>query len=75
MEKLPRGSFDVALDMKSNTSVSHWKDNKVVTVASSFVGTRPLDKAARYNRAERCKTEVDQPRMIHVYNKGIEGVG
>ena len=75
MEKLPRGSFDVVLDTKSDTSVSHWKGSKVVAVASTFVGARPLDKATRYDRAERRNTEVDQPRMIHVYNKGIEGVG
>ena len=47
----------------------------MVAVASTFVGARPLDKATRYDRAERRNTEVDQPRIIHVYNKGIEGVG
>ena len=72
MERLPRGSFDVMLDTKSNTSVSHWKDNKEVTVASKSVGARPLARATRYNPAKCCKTEIDQSRMIHVYNKGME---
>ena len=73
MEKLLRGSFDVVLDTKSNTSVSHWKDNKMVTIASTFVGARPLVKATRYNRAESRKIEIDQLPMIHVYNKKMGG--
>ena len=39
MERLPHGSSDVVLNTKSNTSVSHWKDNKEVTVASTSVDT------------------------------------
>ena len=74
MKKLPRGSFDVVLDAKSNTSVCRWKGSKVVTVASTFVGARPPTKATRCNRVEHRKTEIDQPRMIHVYNKGMRGV-
>lgn len=69
MEKLPHGYFDVVLDTKSNTSVSCWKGNKVVTVVS-----RPFDRVTRYNQAEHRKTEIDQPQMIHVYNKGMGGV-
>lgn len=66
MEKLPHGYFDVVLDTKSNTSVSCWKANKVVTVVS-----RPFARVTRYNQAEHRKTEMDQPQMIHVYNKGM----
>ena len=58
MEKLLRGSFDVVLITKSNTSVSRWKDSKVVTVASTFVEARSLAKATRYNRAKRRKIEL-----------------
>ena len=33
MENLTLVFFDVVLDTKSNISVFHWKDNKLVTVA------------------------------------------
>ena len=69
MEKLLRGSFDVVLYTKSNTSVSHWKWNKVVTAMSTVIWARPLAKATRYNQAERWKTEIDHSWMIHVYKK------
>ena len=32
---------------------------------------RCLAKATRYNRAEHHKTEIDHPRMTHMYNKGL----
>ena len=47
MEKLERGTSDVVTDKNSNRTLVRWKDNKVVTVASKFVGKMPLRKAHR----------------------------
>ena len=47
MEKLPRGSVDVVSDQISNVTFLRWRDNKVVTLASTFAGKLPLRIAYR----------------------------
>ena len=44
MEKLEKGASDVVIDKNSNLTLVRWKDNKVVTVASTFVGKCPSGK-------------------------------
>ena len=61
MEKFERGASDVVTDKNSNLVLVRWKDNKVVTVASTFVQKRPLRKAHRYVKAENGRAEIDQP--------------
>ena len=74
MEKLERGASDVVTDKNSNLTLVRWKDNKVVTVASTFVGKMPLRKAHRYVKAQNGRAEIDQPQRIFLYNKGTGGV-
>ena len=74
MEKLERGASDVVTDKNSNLTLVRWKDNKVVTVASTFVGKMPLRKAHRYVKAQNGRAEIDQPQSIFLYNKGMGGV-
>ena len=74
MEKLERGASDVVTDKNSNLTLVRWKDNKVVTVVSTFVGKIPLRKAHRYVKAQNGKAEIDQPQSIFLYNKGMGGV-
>ena len=47
MEKLERGSSDVATEDTSNITFVRWKDNKIVTVASNLYGQSPMKKAQR----------------------------
>ena len=51
-----------------------WKDNKVVTRASTFVGKMPLMKAHRYVKAQNGRAEIDHPQSMFLYNKGMGGV-
>ena len=51
MKKLERGASDVVTDKTSSLTLVLWKDNKVITVASTFVGKMPLRKAHRYVKA------------------------
>ena len=60
MEKLERGASDVVTDKNSNLTLVRMKDNKVVTVASTFVGKMSLRKAHRYVKAQNCRAEIDQ---------------
>ena len=59
MEKLERGVCDVVTDKNSNLTLARWKNNKVVTVASIFVGKMPLRKAHRYVKAQNGRAEND----------------
>ena len=74
MEKSERGASDVLTEKNSNLTLVRWKDNKVVTVASTFVGKMPLRKAHRYVKAQNGRAEIDQPQSIFLYNKGMGGV-
>ena len=47
LKKEPHGSFDVALDRNSDVCLVRRHDSKVVTVASAYVGAKPLQKAKR----------------------------
>ena len=74
MKKEPRGSHDVVLDRNSKVCVVRWHDSKVVTVASTFAGTEPIHKAKRFSSAKKDRIEVNQPRVVQIYNHGMGGV-
>ena len=74
MEKLERDASDVVTDKNSNLTLVRWKDNKLVTVASTFVGKMPLRKDYHYVKAQNGRTEIDKPQSIFLYNKGMGGV-
>ena len=74
LKKEPRGAYDVALDKKSAVCLVRWNDSKVVTVASTYAGVQPLQKANRYSAAEKKRISVDQPKVVQLYNRGMGGV-
>ena len=74
MKKEARGSSDVVNDNKSNATFVRWKDNKVVTVASTLYGKEPMKRARRYIKDKGGRVEIDQPNSISVYNKTMGGV-
>ena len=74
MKKEARGAFDVVNDNKSNLKLVRWKDNKVVTVASTLYGKEPMKRACRYIKGKGGRVEIDQPNSISVYNKTMGGV-
>ena len=74
MEKLEIGASDAVTDKNSNLALVQWKDKKVVTVVSTFVGKMPLRKAHHYVEAQNGSAEIDQPQSIFLYNKGKGGV-
>ena len=74
MEKLERGASDVGTDKNSNLTLVQWKDNKVVTVVSTFVEKMPLRKANHYVKAQNGRAQINQPQSIFLHNKGMGGV-
>ena len=59
MEKLERDALYVVTDKNGNLTLVRWKDNKVVTVASTFVGKMPLRKAHCYVKTQNGRAEID----------------
>ena len=66
-----RGKFDYRSDGK--VYICKWNDNSVVSVASNWLGHLPLHQVRR--RVKNVPdTQVTQPHLIHLYNKGMGGV-
>ena len=65
MKKEARGSSDVVNDYKSNVTLARWKDNKVVTVASTLYGKELMKRARRYIK-EGGRVGIDQLNSISV---------
>ena len=47
MKGKPRGAVSVVYDTKSQIALTRWKDNSVVTIASTLAAEHPLQKASR----------------------------
>ena len=64
MKKKARGSSDVVNDGKSNVILVRWKNDKVVTVASTLYGKEPMKRACRYIKDKGGRVEIDQPNSM-----------
>ena len=74
MKKKPTGTCDVVNHRKLNVTLVRWKDNKIVTVASTMFGEESIRKANRYIKERGGGVEINQPNAIAVYNKTMGGV-
>ena len=74
MQKFARGSSDVVNDKESNVTLVRWKDNKVVTVASTLNGKEPIKIACRYIKNKGGRVKIDQANAIFVYIQTMGGV-
>ncbi|GFT01330.1 piggyBac transposable element-derived protein 3 [Nephila pilipes] len=55
-------------------SVTAWKDNKTVIMASTFAGEKPLGKVMRYDKKTKNRVEIIRPHVIEEYNKHVGGI-
>ncbi|GFQ89898.1 piggyBac transposable element-derived protein 3 [Trichonephila clavata] len=55
-------------------SVTAWKDNNTVVMASTFAGEKPLGKVMRYDKKTKHRVEIIKPHVIEEYNKHMGGV-
>ena len=60
-------------DKKSNVTLVRWKDNKVVTVASTLYGKEPMKRARRSIKDQGGRVEIGQQNAISFYNKTMGG--
>ncbi|KAI8432777.1 hypothetical protein MSG28_013736 [Choristoneura fumiferana] len=51
-----------------------WKDNKVVTLASTFAGQNPISDVRRYDKKQSKYIEIKRPFVVGEYNRHMGGV-
>lgn len=51
-----------------------WKDNKLVTLLSTFSGMNPISEVKKFSKKEKKSVLVPSPYVISVYNKHMGGV-
>lgn len=76
MKKDPRGtSYEFVGDL-DDISISSlvWKDNKVVTLLSTFAGELPLSTINRYDKRSKSTSEISCPFVVKEYNRHMGGV-
>ena len=74
LAKKPRGSYEYRTDPTAGITVVKWRDKKVVTLASSFVGVQPLTTMKRYDKVAKAKDDVPAANIIKQYNIHMGGV-
>lgn len=72
----PRGSYEERMTTFQNVDMSlvAWKDNKVVTFLSSYVGAFPLNNVSRFDKKIKEKIQIQCPKIISEYNAHMGGV-
>ncbi|XP_045456089.1 piggyBac transposable element-derived protein 3-like [Melitaea cinxia] len=74
MKKKDRGYSDHRFDKNNEILCVKWHDNNVVCLLTNFDTVEPFVKTNRYSKKEKAKIAVNQPRLIHNYNKNMGGV-
>lgn len=57
-----------------DASVTMWKDNKIVTLLSSYVGAELIDNVNRYDKSIKEKILIDCPKIVKDYISHMGGV-
>lgn len=71
---VPRGTYEERVSHSDGVDFSAfaWKDNKVVTLLSTYIGAEPIGKLIRYDKAKQ-KVEIPCPNIVE-YNMHTGGV-
>ncbi|CAH4034244.1 unnamed protein product [Pieris brassicae] len=75
-KSVPRGTYDEQMtefDGIDLTAVT-WKDNKVVTFLSSYVGAEPVGQVESFDKANKTRIKISCPHIIKEYNAHMGGV-
>ncbi|CAK1582202.1 unnamed protein product [Parnassius mnemosyne] len=51
-----------------------WKDNKLVTLASTFTGLNPISEVRRYDKKNSRYINIPRPNVVSEYNRHMGGV-
>lgn len=74
LSKKGRGSSKQVVCNNKKVAVVKWLDNKVVTLASSFVDSYPMEKIKRWSKNDKARVDINCPQIIKKYNAHMGGV-
>ncbi|KAH8022778.1 hypothetical protein HPB51_005076 [Rhipicephalus microplus] len=74
MRKDERGSTDIKVTEVGDVALARWKDNNLVTVASTQVSTGETNAVSRWSSSREERIEVECPQAILEYNRHMGGV-
>lgn len=74
LQKRDKGWYDYRKISTNNIIVCCWNDSSAVNVASNFHPVEPSKNISRWSRKEKKRIYVQQPRLIHEYNRYMGGV-
>lgn len=76
MMKKPRGYSEEFVADVNGTDVSTvaWKDNRIVTLASTFAGQQPETDVRRWDRQNSKYVSIKRPNIVGEYNRHMGGV-
>ncbi len=69
-----RGNIDYRSDNRNRLVIVKWADTKVVTLLSSYVGHRPIERKERYDKKKKVRVKVKCPQIVKHYNDHMGGV-
>ncbi|CAK1580646.1 unnamed protein product [Parnassius mnemosyne] len=72
----PRGTYEERTASYEGVDLAciAWKDNKIVTMLSSYVGTEPVSTVKRFDKKTRERVDILCPKSITEYNSHMGGV-
>ena len=75
LKRQERGSMSCAVAKQSGHTISivRWKDNNVVTTASTVYGSDPVQNVTRWSQAKKSRIQVPAPKSIREYNRAMGG--
>ncbi|CAK1547958.1 unnamed protein product [Leptosia nina] len=68
---VPRGTYEERVSGFSDGvdfSATAWKDKKVVTLLSTYVGAERVGKVSRHDKKAKQKIDIPCPKIVHEYN-------
>ena len=74
MKRQGRGAMDSCVSKSGDIAIVRWQDNRVVNVASTFVGIDNMDKVKRWRKKDKAYIDVDRPEIIKYCNDFMGGV-
>lgn len=75
IDKSGRGCFHSVTGVMDDTqvNVTRWKDNAVVTAASTLLRENPVGEVRRWSKADKKHIQVKIPHVINIYNQHMGG--
>lgn len=74
IKKKPRGFMQQVFSEDHDIVLVKWFDNRIVSLASNFVGIGQPDQIKRWDKSTKKYIEISRPQVIQAYNSSMGGV-